>query len=265
MKLLRDCRAFIAKRLHAELQPKSPRGSTEAKGVHRSLSPPAYSVAEQCDVGRRRPEALAVRYGEKPMDAGEEVVDAVRVEELKEVLRVCCAQDYLLPAEFVFCHSTLEDWGLKPISSPVTSQQFRALGEEWIKAGKPGEDAKRNEEFQRVVIQPIKALGLEVCDTIARLIFPVDESYLLAALHYGCWGLLARAFVNDEKNFRILFDTVGLVGKRVDLYLAVSGRHAFLQNQYFDKLVSATEFVPSRIALEYHQREATNRLRRGSD
>ncbi|MCJ1437594.1 hypothetical protein MMC27_006981 [Xylographa pallens] len=265
MKALRDFHAFIAKRLHIKLRPEPPRGSTEQSGDRQSSPPPPYSLGEQCDIGGPRPREVAVECGEKPMDDDEEIVDAVSVEELKDLLRVYCVQDYLVPAVFGFCPSTLEDWGLKSTGSFLTSKRLRELGIEWRAGGQRRHNVERNKDFQQSVIQPTKALHLDLGETVERLMFFESRSYIYCTLYWGSWSLLARALINDKKTFKIIFNHSGPNGKEVDLYRALDGRHAYLQDKYFKKLVSPTKFVPSQWALEYHQRLATGRLRRGFD
>ncbi|MCJ1321220.1 hypothetical protein MMC15_006564 [Xylographa vitiligo] len=265
MKALRDFHAFTARRPRIELRPEPPRGGTEQTGVQQSSSPPPYSLGKQCDIGNPRPRKLAVECGEKTMDDDEEIVDAVSVEELKNVLRVYCVQDYLLPAEFGFCPSTLEDWGLKATSCFLTSDRLRTLGLEWREGGQRRHTVEGNKDFQKSVMQPTKALRLDLGETVERLMFSKSSSsYIWCNLYWGSWSLLARALINDKKTFKIIFNSSGPNGKEVDLYRALDGRHAYLQNKYFKKLVSPTEFVPSRTALEHHQKLAIRRLRRGS-
>ncbi|MCJ1285691.1 hypothetical protein MMC26_005032 [Xylographa opegraphella] len=182
MELLRDCRSSISKRVLDKRRPRSLRGNTDANDVQQSLPPPAYSANEQRDsVGRRpealavevgentmtanekmadatsgRPGALAVEVGEKKTDAKETMADAMHRKEMKDVLRVCCVQDYLLPTEFGSGPSTLETWGLKFTAGYLTSDNLRLLLTEWRAGGQSRETVERNQEFQMRFIKQIK-------------------------------------------------------------------------------------------------------------
>ena len=134
MKSFQDCRAFISKRRISERRLELVGESTDAEVVHESSSPSAYCVGRQYELDKSN-EKLTMKCVENPMNADERVTDSVSVKELKDMLRVYCVQDYLLPVEFGNCVSTLMGWGLK---SPITLlglDCIRLLGTEWRAGG----------------------------------------------------------------------------------------------------------------------------------